>query len=813
MPASRSRRRLTALLAALLAVSAGAVAQPTEAEGVERHVAPSLALDANRRQQAGTVRLERVARPRRQSEPGDRRRFFVRDLRGESAWIEMDFELLRAGDDVAFWVSESALAVFGRDRVAPVVDAIAERAATDLATVRDAFTDPPDLDGDGVLDALLFDVLDGYESSGAYVSGFFDPVDQLDAPTSNRADIVYLDLWPSVFRSGGDRPAEASATLAHEYQHLVHAAVERPWDVAHVFVNEGLSELAEILCGYPPRSAIAFARASPRTLISWDVEDPVSDYARASLWTHYLYERAGPEIARALSLSSLTGQAAVEHALAVVGAPSLETLFDDWGVTLLLDGEGPGVHRYQHPARSPLGLPLRQLASLPAVVPLPAPPWSHALVDGPRGGHLQVDDWTLAQGLVRAARGDVVVPVASEHSASPDDPYGSVRLLLTRDGRAGAAPWNAVITGAQTARDVDLAYDDGIPDPFYRQATHLLLAPGEAVATTFDVGDEARIREIGVQVLFESEIEGTGVGQLAARSVEVWLAPVENGRLGAPLAPPATVAKPLVIGDAGMFWVPMHATVQGTVALVVRSARPDNRVAVAMDTHPSAGRHALWSDGTSWHPLADRPVEGEARLGAHAPILRLRVVRRDARPSVTLARPTVTVTADSLTARFDGVTADDQSWAWSVTRTAPGRDGHLRAEAGGVVASFPLTDAGPLRPVVRLADPVTGEPRSGSYVLDVPPGPPLALGAPFPNPASGRAQVEVVLGERATVWLSLYDALGRRLWDADALDLPRGRARLPVSLDRLPAGLYLVRVRSEAAGGSAAASRSVTVVH
>ncbi len=162
------------------------------------------------------------------------------------------------------------------------------------------FGPPPDVDGDGVTDVLLLDIRDFYDpANGVFsaTSGFFNPV---DLSGRNNADIIYLDSSPGMILPSGSRPdiSRVQLTLAHEYQHLINANVNGGFDLS--FVDEGLSEWAEVMNGYSARAINYFQEPTERgkALLSWREGPPFGgpgayDYQRAGLFTNYISERIG----------------------------------------------------------------------------------------------------------------------------------------------------------------------------------------------------------------------------------------------------------------------------------------------------------------------------------------------------------------------------------------------------------------------------------------------------------------------------------------------------------------------------------------
>jgi hypothetical protein len=76
----------------------------------------------------------------------------------------------------------------------------------------------------------------------------------------------------------------------------------------------------------------------------------------------------------------------------------------------------------------------------------------------------------------------------------------------------------------------------------------------------------------------------------------------------------------------------------------------------------------------------------------------------------------------------------------------------------------------------------------------------LSLHGVAPNPAQDRATLHVHLTASATVRVTVFDLLGRAVLRSPSTALPPGRHRLPLSLDGLPAGVYLYRLDAPGAG-------------
>ncbi|MBS4537917.1 immune inhibitor A [Clostridium sp. D2Q-11] len=110
-------------------------------------------------------------------------------------------------------------------------------------------------------------------------------------------------------------------TVAHEFQHLIHDdndAEEESW------VNEGMSDFAEYLCGYGhPQGHVNFFLEHPEnSLVEWDEHytattgpETLADYGQAYLFTLYLNEKYGSEFVRALAKNETEGISGVNEIL------------------------------------------------------------------------------------------------------------------------------------------------------------------------------------------------------------------------------------------------------------------------------------------------------------------------------------------------------------------------------------------------------------------------------------------------------------------------------------------------------------------
>lgn len=236
------------------------------------------------------------------------------------------------------------------------------------STVTGTFGEPPDVDSDPKIVILVLDIKDGYDPDGnsGFVAGYFYGLNQTTYPHSNEAEIFYMDANP-VDMDSYHLLQSALATLSHEFQHMVHFKNN---EIA--FIDEGCSEIAEVVCGFSLRSPGRYFSDTDKYLFGWDDSDGthLDDYSRAALWTLYLYEQLPPRFLRNLVDEPETGIDGIELAIKTSQtSPSrlVPELFNDWimanvindrefgtefGYNLNVEGRPAAVHQYYQPPGS-----------------------------------------------------------------------------------------------------------------------------------------------------------------------------------------------------------------------------------------------------------------------------------------------------------------------------------------------------------------------------------------------------------------------------------------------------------------------------
>lgn len=255
---------------------------------------------------------------------GERKTFKLVDLESRNLY-ESEFEL-RLVTPHAYW--------FFEDGVQADQDDI-ERSASEFEdviypTVTGVFGTEwtPGVDGD----PHLYIINAHLRGAG----GYFNSADEYPKevrPVSNEIEAIYINarylpVGTELF----------SQVLAHELQHAIH------WNADlsdETWVNEGLSELAVSIAGYPEYSILEFRRAGPTSLTQWPANDigGSENYGAASLFMHYLTEHyGGRDNLKPLLEEPADGIPGIDAYLESGGHDvTFADVFRDWAVANLLD--------------------------------------------------------------------------------------------------------------------------------------------------------------------------------------------------------------------------------------------------------------------------------------------------------------------------------------------------------------------------------------------------------------------------------------------------------------------------------------------
>lgn len=142
------------------------------------------------------------------------------------------------------------------------------------------------------------------------------------------------------------------STIAHEYQHLIHA----DWNPSDdLFMNEGCSMYAEQLTyGIATDYFESYLATPDNSLTIWGDQGDINilaDYGVAALWTVYLSDHyGGADIIRDFVQAGIPGIEGINAALYDRGYTwaNFDTVYHDWRIANLIHSDYPGCGRYNY---------------------------------------------------------------------------------------------------------------------------------------------------------------------------------------------------------------------------------------------------------------------------------------------------------------------------------------------------------------------------------------------------------------------------------------------------------------------------------
>lgn len=370
----------------------------------------------------------------------------------------------------------------------------------------ETFGEPPDVDMDPRIVILILDIKDGFTGSGGYVAGYFysaneypdgDPA--LGGIRSNFAEIYYIDANPADLNTVSGLQ-DGMATTAHEFQHMIHWR----WDDDEVtFVNEGCSMIAEHICGYNLEYWFnLYQNDTNRYLFYWGRDDPFTDYARAALWTLYLYEQYPNKFLKELVANKATGISGINNTL-INHAPNLPvppgrnfiTVFEDWLIANYANDSL--LDRKYYYAYSPLSQPIpiythsgssNVVGTTETVNPLAA----HYIKFSDGNNLSMIFNSTSKTIQVRVIKiGSTIIEDVSVNSVYTPEGYGitfsEVTFVVYNIDPNSYATYTYYAIGPETS------YDDGIPEGYLQS-----LSQGDSIAVHFSGKPNTRLDSVRI---------------------------------------------------------------------------------------------------------------------------------------------------------------------------------------------------------------------------------------------------------------------------------------------------------------------------
>ena len=275
---------------------------------------------------------------------GETQMFWVTNV-DTSANFEIDTTLRYRGDHVYIWIEN------GVDYDAEDLLALGNSFDQEIyPTNRDFFGSEwsPGVDGD----PRIYIVYAG--GLGRSLAGYYSSTDQLhpEAHAYSNAHEMFLINADNVFLWEDD----IQATLAHEFQHMIHWHTDMNEET---WLNEGFSMLAELINGYDQLNFdYAYINNPDLQLTGWgaNVGQNGPHYGASMLFTTYFLDRFGSDATKAVVANDKNGMESIDHVLADLDIRdpltdaqiTAEGFFADWTIANYLGDSSVADGRYAY---------------------------------------------------------------------------------------------------------------------------------------------------------------------------------------------------------------------------------------------------------------------------------------------------------------------------------------------------------------------------------------------------------------------------------------------------------------------------------
>jgi immune inhibitor A len=207
---------------------------------------------------------------------------------------------------------------------------------------------------------------------GRTVAGYYSSADQyhpLAHKYSNGHEMFFLSADNLTLKGPG-----IYSVIAHEFQHMIHWHHDRNEET---WINEGLSELASFINGYPSGHEQSYVTNPNIQLNDWPVSpgQASAHYGASFLFFTYILDRFGEEVIRELVANQTNGLASIDHVFEdmdirdpLIGDHiQADDVYIDWLVANLLqdDSMGDGRYSYGNYADAPEISPSKVIRSCP----------------------------------------------------------------------------------------------------------------------------------------------------------------------------------------------------------------------------------------------------------------------------------------------------------------------------------------------------------------------------------------------------------------------------------------------------------------
>lgn len=668
----------------------------------------------------------------------------------------------------------------------------------------------PDVDGDGILDIFLLDIYDNFSETGSFVAGFFDPVDLIEHEFSNQRDILYIDINPTLFYKGELRIQKAASTIAHELQHIIHANYETPTP-QYTFINEGLSEFAEVLNGFSSRNPDYYFNQPNRALFSWNYSNPIPDYVRASMFFTYLFEQIGYNKAKHLvQHRSTIGYQSVLDFINEYSTRNFEEIFKDWGISLLTElNESTGYT--QNSLTNISSGSFRNISNYPSTINYTSSPLSHSYTFALLTRELKLisnQHQNYHALATYPSRKSNMIQDGGTTFYADEAKHGSIWLLQSNlqaqhvESDTINSIQSVLFDGNKSSHIKELAYDDGNPDAFIGNASYLLLGDHQTeVAMIFSLEDNFWLSELTMKTVFQSEMSGSGVPSQSSRDIEIQIFSVKDNAPYLPITPALTHTFLRPFGNLTSESIPLAiyyeqlSSITDSIAVVIRNDSDDNNfVALGMDYSGDNHTLAKNNDG-DWSSFEKISIGNTNLSGWNSMIRASAVVNEIQKESISSA---IEFTNSDLQVSFNVLEEIDTINSVSAALSPSGLvfegiPDNSNAGVGDITYNFPIQVGGEYTIISSLKG-KSGAIYENRTSWSVPESADFKISNNYPNPFNPSTTIPFLLLEDGFVSVTAYDLIGRKVLSIPDQFYSAGSQQLEIDFAGLASGMYILKM-------------------
>ncbi|MDR7078864.1 hypothetical protein J2Y03_003921 [Neobacillus niacini] len=260
---------------------------------------------------------------------GDNKYFWVTNFVSNTD-SQISAKLLYSGTKSNIWVYNNQITSLDAEKLGREFD----NKINPVVTTN--FGNSSDVDGNGKVNILCYDILDGFNGNGGYIGGYFWGGDLYSQYNSNKSETFYIDTYPSMGMGTTKDVTAAYTTLAHEFQHMVNfnrtVFIEGSTNSMDTWLDEALSMAAEhIYSGQVLSDRIDYYNYSEsitngHSLLYWDdYGDVLANYSLSYLFSQYVKLQAnqGDKIFKEILTNTHNDYQAVEAVLKKYISPSM----------------------------------------------------------------------------------------------------------------------------------------------------------------------------------------------------------------------------------------------------------------------------------------------------------------------------------------------------------------------------------------------------------------------------------------------------------------------------------------------------------